>query len=159
MPIKPVQMDMFNPFEPSAPRSRIKRSLGYQQVFRNVLNEDLDFQGEELQLSSYAEITVYRIVQEAMMNVVRHAKAKHVDMRIACNEGMLPDRRYLDFEMLGKLKPPVSLRRVVAQAGSGLVQRRHTSSALRSSGRLWRWRCGSARWATSSRAMRSRRSL
>lgn len=51
MPIKPLQMDMFNPFEPSVSHSGIKRSLGYKEVLRKALNEDLNFQGQD---SSYA---------------------------------------------------------------------------------------------------------
>jgi hypothetical protein len=51
MPIKPLQMDMFSPFEPSVSHGGIKRSLGYKEVFRRALNEDLNFQGQD---SSYA---------------------------------------------------------------------------------------------------------
>jgi signal transduction histidine kinase len=43
----------------------------------------LSFTGEVDHLNDYASVTVYRIVQEALTNVARHAKAQQVKIQLA----------------------------------------------------------------------------
>jgi signal transduction histidine kinase len=45
--------------------------------------------GTSKRLTSEAELTVYRIVQEAMTNIARHASAKRVEIRLAEEDGVL----------------------------------------------------------------------
>ena len=45
----------------------------------------MDFQktGQERRLAGEAELSFYRIAQEALNNVVKHSKATHADLKIA----------------------------------------------------------------------------
>ena len=49
----------------------------------NHLEVDFHRSGQERRLSREVELALYRIAQEALNNVVHHAKAKHADVRIA----------------------------------------------------------------------------
>jgi two-component system NarL family sensor kinase len=51
----------------------------------------VDFQpnGLENRLPAEIEITVFRIIQEALVNVARHARAGEVAVRLACRDGAL----------------------------------------------------------------------
>jgi len=51
MAVKPVQMDMFNPFQPAVSPSVTMPSLTYRATFGKLLCEDLNFHGED---TSYA---------------------------------------------------------------------------------------------------------
>jgi len=51
MPIRPVQLDLFRPFQPSSSFQGIISPVKYKEAFRKLLNEDFDFQGEN---SNYA---------------------------------------------------------------------------------------------------------
>jgi len=47
----------------------------------------VDCQCEPVTLTPAAELTVYRIVQEAFTNIAKHARAKHVDVRLTQCDG------------------------------------------------------------------------
>lgn len=49
----------------------------------NHLRVDFHPSGKERRLSREVELALYRIAQEALNNIVRHAKAKHADVQIA----------------------------------------------------------------------------
>jgi DNA modification methylase len=53
MPIKPVQLDLFRPFQPSSSFQGSISSAKYKEVFRNLLNEDFDFQGEDTSYTTH----------------------------------------------------------------------------------------------------------
>ena len=48
----------------------------------NHLHVDFHQSGKERRLSRETELAIYRIAQEALSNIVHHAKAKHADVRI-----------------------------------------------------------------------------
>jgi signal transduction histidine kinase len=50
---------------------------------------DLQIQGEPGVISSGLELTGYRIVQEALTNVIRHAEAAHANVAVRCTPEML----------------------------------------------------------------------
>lgn len=56
MPIKPIQLDLFGPFQPSSSLQGRISSSQYRESFWKLLNEDLDFHGED---SSYATHNVH----------------------------------------------------------------------------------------------------
>jgi signal transduction histidine kinase len=56
--------------------------LGQEVSQSNVLSVDFQSKGAERRLDSATELALYRIAQEALSNVVRHADAKHVWMQI-----------------------------------------------------------------------------
>jgi two-component system sensor histidine kinase DegS len=67
--------------------------LGLVQAIRSLVNEQLPFEdyqtdcqfvGLEQRLDAQVEITAYRIIQEAVNNIVRHARANHVIIRMQC---------------------------------------------------------------------------
>ena len=49
----------------------------------NNLDVVLKVEGEEKKLTSIVSVTLYRIIQEACNNAVRHSKAKNISIRIA----------------------------------------------------------------------------
>jgi signal transduction histidine kinase len=49
----------------------------------NHLRVDFHPSGKERRLSREIELALYRIAQEALNNIVRHAKAKHANLQIA----------------------------------------------------------------------------
>lgn len=51
MAVKPVQMDMFNPFQPAVSPGVTMPSLTYRAAFEKLLSEDLNFHGQD---TSYA---------------------------------------------------------------------------------------------------------
>jgi len=67
-------------------------SLGLRQALTSMCEQwqrsnlticTLSFTGEIDHLNDYASVTVYRIVQEALTNVARHAKAQQVKVQLA----------------------------------------------------------------------------
>jgi two-component system sensor histidine kinase UhpB len=52
----------------------------------NRLHVDFHCSGKERRLPREVELALYRIAQEALNNVVRHAKAKHADLQIAFDQ-------------------------------------------------------------------------
>ena len=51
MPVKPVQLDLFRPFQASKNIQDDINPEKYGEIFRKLLNENFDFQGEN---SNYA---------------------------------------------------------------------------------------------------------
>jgi signal transduction histidine kinase len=60
-----------------------------QYTDRCGIRVDFQHSGLENRLPPEIEITVFRIIQEALMNVARHAKAGEVTVRLACRGGAL----------------------------------------------------------------------
>lgn len=75
-----------------------------------------------LVLSQAARDHIYRIAQEALTNVVKHAGATHIDLRLA----VTPASVVLTIRDDGIGLPPASARR----AGLGLVSMRHRAAAI-----------------------------
>jgi signal transduction histidine kinase len=59
------------------------------------LSIGLDVRGELNSLPAAVEVAAYRIVQEALMNVVRHSGARHCDVRLVA----LSEQRILEIEV------------------------------------------------------------
>lgn len=73
-------------------RPAVLDSLGLRQALTSMCEQwqssnltlcTLSFTGEVDHLNDYASVTVYRIVQEALTNVARHAKAQQVKVQLA----------------------------------------------------------------------------
>jgi signal transduction histidine kinase len=75
-------------------------------------------------LTAAVEVAAYRIVQEALMNVARHAEARKCAVRMSC-----PEERFLDIEVVddgvgmpASPKPGIglsSMRERAAELGGG----------------------------------------
>jgi signal transduction histidine kinase len=64
----------------------------YVQSFRQrhaQLEVDLSIEGESIRLPRHTETTLFRIVQEAMTNIAKHADASHVIVDLAIRPGTL----------------------------------------------------------------------
>ncbi len=63
----------------------------YSEIIASQCNLDIQFEaiGFEKRLSDHAEVALYRIVQEAVTNVVRHAKASRVDILLERQESRI----------------------------------------------------------------------
>ena len=60
-----------------------------ERVFeRTGIKFEIDAEAFEGRLPSEMEIAIYRLFQEALSNVIRHASAKHVALRVARREGV-----------------------------------------------------------------------
>ncbi|MCC6484973.1 MAG: sensor histidine kinase [Armatimonadetes bacterium] len=80
-------------------RPAVLDDLGLVPAVRWYLNERVEHEGirteldedglEEERLSSDLEITVFRIIQESLTNIVKHAKASHVRVSLRRNGGVL----------------------------------------------------------------------
>lgn len=73
-------------------RPAVLDSLGLRQALTSMCEQwqssnltlcTLSFTGEVDHLNDYASVTVYRIVQEALTNVARHAQAQQVKVKLA----------------------------------------------------------------------------
>lgn len=62
------------------------RQLAEESRVRSGLSIDLRVRGEAIRLSPELELTVYRVIQESLSNVIRHASASHVTIRVRFGE-------------------------------------------------------------------------
>jgi PAS domain S-box-containing protein len=60
----------------------------YQNVYRS-LELEVNFDLREEDVPTQLKTAIYRIVQESLSNIARHAKAKRVQLRLHCNESSL----------------------------------------------------------------------
>jgi signal transduction histidine kinase len=85
-------LDLLRDGDPSAPRTPAPRLADIEKLVAGVrsggLEVNLDMVSAQQPLSAAVELATYRIVQEALTNVTRHAQARHVEVHIACNNGI-----------------------------------------------------------------------
>ncbi|MEY2582564.1 MAG: hypothetical protein QOE09_2413 [Ilumatobacteraceae bacterium] len=85
-------LDLLRDGDLSAPRTPAPRLADIETLVAGVRSGGLDVNLEmapaHQPLSAAVEVAVYRIVQEALTNVTRHAEARHVDVHIACCGGI-----------------------------------------------------------------------
>ena len=72
-----------------------EQALQYSDSGANGLHVHIDTPEHLPELSAAVEVAVYRIAQEALTNVVRHAHARHCDIQLALDERM----RHLTLEV------------------------------------------------------------
>ena len=53
---------------------------------KNKLEVNLSVNGRERRLPNHVEVAIFRIIQEALTNVARHAEALHVQLMLDLNE-------------------------------------------------------------------------
>lgn len=68
----------------AALRSHTERTLGPEGI-----SVEIDASGMSERLPAYLETALFRIFQEAISNIVRHARAHHVTLRVATQDGCL----------------------------------------------------------------------
>lgn len=56
------------------------------RVSSSTLTTDLAFTGEAQRVNQLAQITLYRVAQEALTNIVRHSEATHADVQTTVSE-------------------------------------------------------------------------
>jgi signal transduction histidine kinase len=85
-------LDLLRDGDLAAPRAPAPRLADIESLVEGVRSSGLDVNLEmpstRQPLPAAVELAAYRIVQEALTNVTRHAQARHVDVHIACNEGI-----------------------------------------------------------------------
>ena len=59
-----------------------------EQARQAGVDVSLDVEGDAAQLPVGVGLTVYRVVQEALTNVVKHAGPAHVDVRVRCGDAV-----------------------------------------------------------------------
>jgi len=62
------------------------RNLAETNLASKGINITTEFKGMEQRLSAETELTLYRVAQEAMSNIVRHSEAKKAIIHLECNE-------------------------------------------------------------------------
>ena len=76
-------------------RPTLLDTLGLPAAIRNLAETNLtskginiitEFKGMEQRLSAETELTLFRVAQEAMSNIVRHSEAKKAIIHLECNE-------------------------------------------------------------------------
>jgi signal transduction histidine kinase len=73
-----------------SPQPRLSEIAGIADRARHAgLAVDLTFPQDTSQLSQFAEVTAYRIVQESVTNVIRHAEARSVQISVAIADGVM----------------------------------------------------------------------
>ncbi|GAA4873935.1 two-component sensor histidine kinase DegS [Paenibacillus vulneris] len=56
---------------------------------KSKINTQFEFSGKETRLPSGMEVAIYRLVQEAFSNVVKHAQASHVSLEVTYRQQMV----------------------------------------------------------------------
>ncbi len=62
------------------------RNLAETNLVSKGINVTTEFKGMEQRLSAETELTLFRVAQEAMSNIVRHSEAKKAIIRLECNK-------------------------------------------------------------------------
>ena len=70
-------------------KAAIKELIGSWQQRNPDIHIKLDFSGDLSQLDETILLTVYRLIQECLTNIYRHAQAKHVQINIQCKQDEL----------------------------------------------------------------------
>jgi signal transduction histidine kinase len=94
---------------------------------RHALSVDLHQEGMSERLASETEVTAYRIVQEAVTNIVRHAHATSCRVSLQCVTGTL----VIQVEDDGTGFDPAAMGRVGGERGLGVVGIRERVTQLR----------------------------
>lgn len=89
--LRPVALDELGIL--AALEALVNRAAGHGDLVVN-LSADLAYESgrSETRHAPEIEATVYRVVQEALANVVKHADARHVDVLVSESEGMIAVR-------------------------------------------------------------------
>jgi signal transduction histidine kinase len=104
------------PVEPQPTLTQLDRLV--EQARRDGLLVDVQIVGTPRRLEPAVEVSAYRIVQEALTNVRRHARARHVDVRLTYEPGCL--RLHVSDDGTGRATD-ASLPHDGRQPGYGLV--------------------------------------
>jgi signal transduction histidine kinase len=96
---------------------------------RHGLEVSLQLDGMAKRIEPHTEVAAYRIVQEAVTNVVRHAGASRCRVRLACRGGFLR----VDVEDDGTGFDADAMARVGARRGLGMIGIRERVAQLRGS--------------------------
>ena len=70
-------------------RDALEEAVGRWRSLHPELAFDLRFEGELASLGETVNITVYRIVQECLTNIVKHARASHAEVSVRRSPGWL----------------------------------------------------------------------
>jgi signal transduction histidine kinase len=104
------------PVEPQPTLTQLDRLV--EQARRDGLLVDVQIVGTPRRLEPAVEVSAYRIAQEALTNVRRHARARHVDVRLTYEPGCL--RLHVSDDGTGRATD-ASLPHDGRQPGYGLV--------------------------------------
>lgn len=64
-------------------------SYGFQLKKSSDIEVEVHYPSEEPELPSIYKVTLYRVLQEACCNIVKHAKASKIDVTLSCEEKRL----------------------------------------------------------------------